>query len=206
MDATMRTARAAAANAARTELSRILRPVGGAFRIRDERSRDLVAREALLDRSFGLERFAKTCERLREGRMPADELSFVAVVGATIVGTLRFWHVEAGDRASLLLGPLAVDRGHRTAGIGRAMIEHGLRRARRLGHTSVILVGDAPYYARFGFSRSPVEALTLPGPVDVDRFLGRELVAGALRGSRGRVVGAGFIVDGRGRADLRRAA
>ena len=176
------------------------------FRIRDEQSRDAVAREALLDRSFGLERFAKTCERLREGRLPAQGLSFVVTAGATIVGTLRLWHVAAGDRAALLLGPLAVDTAHRSAGIGRALVGHGLAKARALGHAGVILVGDAPYYARFGFSRAPVEALTLPGPVDLGRFLGLELVPDALAGARGRVVGAGAMVDRRGEEPLRRAA
>ncbi len=176
------------------------------FRIRDEQPRDAVAREALLDRSFGLERIAKTCERLREGRLPAQGLSFVATSGATIVGTLRFWHVAAGNRAALLLGPLAVDAAHRSVGIGRALIGHGLARAKARGHAGVILVGDAAYYARFGFARGPVEALTLPGPVDLDRFLGLELVPGALTGARGRVVGTGLIVDRRGSDDLRRAA
>jgi predicted N-acetyltransferase YhbS len=176
------------------------------FRIRDEQPRDAAAREALLDRSFGLERFAKTCERLREGRLPAQGLSFIATAGATIVGTLRFWHVAAGDRAALLLGPLAVDAAHRSAGIGRALIVHGLARAKVRGHAGVILVGDAPYYARFGFARAPAEALTLPGPVDLDRFLGLELVPGALADARGRVVGTGLVVDRRGSDDLRRAA
>ncbi len=187
-----------------TELA--LGAVESPFRIRDERSRDTVAREALLDRSFGLARFAKTCERLREGRRPAEFLSFVATAGATIVGTLRFWRVEAGDRAALLLGPLAVDAAHRSAGIGRALVTHGLGRAKARGHASVILVGDASYYARFGFARGPVEALTLPGPVDLDRFLGLDLVPGALAGARGWVVGTGLIVDRRGAEDLRRAA
>ena len=192
--------------AARTELSRMLRPITGAFQIRDERPRDAAAREVLLDRSFGPERFGKTCERLREHRLPAPGMSFVAMADGVLVGTLRFWHVEAGDRASLLLGPLAVNATHRAAGLGRALIVHGLARAKKLGHESVILVGDAPYYGRFGFARAPAEHLVLPGPVDLNRFLGLELVPGALQGARGRVVGAGLIVDRRGSEDLRRAA
>ena len=129
----------------------------------------------------------------------------MATVDGDIVGTLRFWHVEAGDRPSLLLGPLAVGERHRSAGIGRAMIEHGLDRARQLGHRGVILVGDAPYYGRFGFSRAPVENLVLPGPVDLDRFLGLELVPGALAGARGRVVGTGAR-EGSRRSEPRRLA
>jgi predicted N-acetyltransferase YhbS len=177
-------------------------PEAGAFRIREERPRDSLAREILLDRAFGLERFAKTCEKFRAGRCPAEGLSFVAVSGGTIVGTLRFWLIEAGDRACLLLGPLAVDPRHRSAGIGSALIRHGLDRACKLGHGSVLLVGDAPYYDRFGFTRTVAQPFHLPGPVDLDRFLGLELTPGALAGAKGRVVAAGLIVErGRGGAD-----
>ncbi len=173
---------------------RMLRPVSSSVRLRDERLGDVAAREAILDASFGFSRFEKTCERLREGRLAADGLSFVATAGNRVVGTLRFWHVEAGNCESLMLGPLAVAAEHRSAGIGRALIEHGLQRARKLGHGSVILVGDAPYYARFGFTRALTLGLTLPGPVDEARFLGLELVPGALSSAAGRVVGTGLLV------------
>ena len=196
----------AVSSVANAGLGRMLRPVAPSVRIRDERPRDEAAREALLDRSFGPGRFTKTCERLREGRLPADGLSFVALDGATVVGTLRFWHVECGRKAALMLGPLAVDPATRSAGIGRALIEHGLRRAAKHGHDSVILVGDAPYYGRFGFAHAPVAKLVLPGPVDVERFLGLELVAGALAGASGRVVGAGLLVERRRREPMRLAA
>ncbi len=184
----------------------MLRPVGPSFRIRDERPRDVEAREALLDRGFGPARFTKTSERLREGRLPAEGLSFVAVRGGAIVGTLRFWPVEAGRHASLMLGPLAVEGACRSAGIGRALVEHGLKRARKLGHGSVMLVGDAPYYARFGFAAAPVARLTLPSPVDPARLLGLELVAGALGDASGRVVGTGQLLERRRNEPLRLAA
>lgn len=165
-----------------------------AFRLREERAGDIAAREALLDASLGAGRRAKTCERLRENRAAAEGLSFVAAAGSEVVGTLRLWHVEAGTCEALMLGPLAVARRHRSAGIGGALIEHALRRARKLGHRAVILVGDAPYYERFGFSREHTLGLDLPGPVDADRFLGVELVPGTLRGAKGRVVGTGLFV------------
>ena len=184
----------------------LLRPVTPRFRLRDERPRDVAAREALLDASFGPSRFAKTCERLREGRLAAEGLSLVASDGGAIVGTLRFWHVECGRIPALMLGPLAVAASHRSAGIGGALIAHGLRRAAKFGHGGVVLVGDAPYYARFGFSRPPVERLLLPGPVDVARFLGLDLRPGGLAGARGRVAATGLLVDRRGGEPLRRAA
>ncbi|UDL95750.1 N-acetyltransferase [Lichenihabitans sp. PAMC28606] len=185
---------------------RTLRPVSTVLRLRDEQQDDVAAREALLDASFGLSRFEKTCERLREGRIAADGLSFVATSGGAVIGTLRFWHVEAGCCESLMLGPLAVSAEHRSLGIGKALVEHGVSRARKLGHRAIILVGDAPYYAQFGFSRDTTLGLTLPGPVEEARFLGLELVPGALALARGRVVGTGLLLDGRRRDGLRLAA
>ncbi len=160
------------------------------FRIRDERANDVPAREALLDAAFGPARFSKTCERLREGRHAAEGLSFVATDGSAILGTVRLWHVEIGDRASLMLGPLAVASTRRSAGIGGALMDHALRRARKLGHESVILVGDAPYYARFGFDPALTDGFVLPGPVERERFLAARTRArcsqGGWRAHRGR--------------------
>ncbi len=157
------------------------------FVLRDETRADVSARERLLDAAFGPERFAKTCERLREGRAPASGLALVACVGDECVGTIRFWHVQAGERAALLLGPLAVDARHRALGLGRKLIVEGLFRAMQRGHKAVLLVGDAPYYNRFGFERALTRGLVLPGPVDDERFLGLELDPGALVGARGLV-------------------
>lgn len=176
------------------------------FRIRDERPSDATAREALLDAAFGPGRFAKACERLREGRHAAEGLSFVASDGADLVGTVRLWHVEIGRRASLMLGPLAVSKTKRSAGIGGALMDHALRRAKKLGHESVILVGDAPYYTRWGFDAALTEGFVLPGPVDRDRFRGVELVPRALAGADGRIVGAGAFIRREGEDGSRRAA
>lgn len=162
------------------------------FVLREERGDDVASREALLDEAFGPARFLKTCERLRTGRVPARGLALVAEDEGRIVATLRLWAVHAGmGRAALLLGPLAVARSHRSLGLGGAMMEEGLARARARNHRAVILVGDAPYYARFGFDAALTEGLTLPGPVECERFLGLELTRGALAGARGRVLAAG---------------
>ena len=74
--------------------------------IREEYAADVSAREALLDDVFGLERFEKTCERLRAGRLPANGLSLIAEIDGEIVGTVRLWHVNAGGVSdALVLGP-----------------------------------------------------------------------------------------------------
>ena len=156
--------------------------------IRRELVRDAEAREALLDRAFGDARFKKTAERLREGRMPAEGLSFIAAENNRVVGTVRLWRICAGPaRSALLLGPLAVDDAWRGLGIGAALMRRATEAALPLGHAAVLLVGDAPYYGRFGFTAEKTGALWLPGPFEQHRLLAKELTPGALDGARGLI-------------------
>jgi predicted N-acetyltransferase YhbS len=178
--------------------------------IRDERPTDNAAREALLDACFGEERFEKTCERLREGRAPADRLSLVLQMDGRLVGTVRLWHVTAGpNRPALLLGPIAVDPALQGLGLGAKLMRAALNRASALGHSAVLLVGDAAYYERFGFSSALAAGLRLPGPYERERFLALELRPGALAGAGGlvRATGARDVVPvqaGIGQAGERR--
>jgi predicted N-acetyltransferase YhbS len=162
--------------------------------IRNERPTDVVAREALLDRAYGLTRFTKTSERLREGRRPADELAFVATERGRVVGTVRLWRVCAGaGRPALLLGPLAVDPKDRNRGIGAKLMRHAIATACRLGHRAVLLVGDVSYYGRFGFSAEKTATLWMPGRYEVERLLALEVAPGALDGARGVIGAAGEL-------------
>ncbi len=165
------------------------------IRIMEEGRDDAPARETLLNAVFGSEeRQAKTCERLREGRLPADGLSFVAKDGAALIGTLRFWNVSAGPGCrAVLLGPLAVDSAYRSAGIGRQLMQVGLAQAEALGHGAVLLVGDAAYYRRFGFDTELVSRLWLPGPYAKERFMGLEFNGGALSRVAGLVNATGAL-------------
>jgi predicted N-acetyltransferase YhbS len=176
--------------------------------IEDERPADAPAREVLLDDAFGDERFAKTCQRLRDGQRPAEGLALVAHAGDKTVGTLRCWSVAAGGRPALLLGPLAVARSHRSIGVGSALMRETLWRAAMRGHRTVLLVGDAPYYGRFGFEAALTRRLELPGPVERERFLAFEIVPGALAGAKGMVTAAGRLIvrSAAQRQRLRRAA
>ncbi len=160
--------------------------------IRQERLADHDARELLLDRAYGPDRFTKCSQRLREDRLPAAGLSFVATVAGAIVGSVRLWNVSAGPgRAALLLGPLAVDPGYRSKGLGRRLMKHAIAVARMRGHGAILLVGDAPYYGRFGFSADRTGLLWMPGPYQKDRLLALELRAGALDGARGMIGATG---------------
>jgi len=160
--------------------------------IREESYTDIAAREALLDSCFGDERFEKTCERLREGRKPAEGLSLVLENDGALVGTVRLWRVTAGpDRPALVLGPIAIDCRFRRLGLGARLMREALARAKALGHRAVLLVGDAPYYGRFGFTAEKTGGLWLPGPYERGRFLALELSPGALEGARGLVSATG---------------
>ena len=157
------------------------------FAIRSERASDVAAREALLDASFGANRGLRTCQRLREGRAPAEGLAFSAVRNGKLAGTVRLWHVNAGGRPALVLGPLAVDPACRGLGIGAALMRHALSAAAARGHGAVILLGDAPWYGRFGFSAAKAAGLSLPGPFERERLLGLELRHRALDSARGLI-------------------
>jgi predicted N-acetyltransferase YhbS len=165
-------------------------PADAPFTIRGERASDIVAREALLDVCFGANRHLRTCQRLRGGRATAKGLALSVVVQGRLVGTVRLWHVSAGGASALLLGPLAVDPSCRKLGIGKALMHRALAIAKAGGHGAVILLGDAPYYARFGFSALKTGELSLPGPFERDRLLGLELREGALDGAAGLIVPA----------------
>lgn len=149
------------------------------------------AREMLLDRTMGPDRHLKTSERLRENRLPASGLALVARDGDEIVGSVRLWNVSAGGRDALLLGPLAVAPERQGEGLGGKLMRAALNRAAMFGHGAVILVGDAEYYARFGFSTEATRSLMMPGPVDRPRFLALELRDGALSGAAGLLVATG---------------
>ncbi|KAB2877696.1 MAG: N-acetyltransferase [Pseudorhodoplanes sp.] len=160
--------------------------------IRQERPCEAQAREDLLDRAYGPERFSKTSQHLRAGRAPAAGLSFVAHERGRLVGSVQLWDVAAGPgRPALLLGPLAVEADVRGRGIGGRLIRRALADAGRRGHRAVILVGDAAYYARFGFSAAGTALLFMPGAFDRRRLLGCELVAGALDGAFGLISATG---------------
>jgi predicted N-acetyltransferase YhbS len=161
------------------------------FAIRAERASDVAAREALLDACFGANRHLRTCQRLRDGRAPADGLSLSAVAAGRLVGTLRLWHVSAGGQPALMLGPLAVEASSRQHGAGAALMARALAAAKARGHRAVILLGDAPYYSRFGFSAAKTAQLSLPGAFERERLLGLELVEGALDGAWGMIVASG---------------
>lgn len=142
--------------------------------------------EALYDLCFAPGREALSSYRLRDGVAPVAGLSLVARDAAGILGgAIRYWPVRVGDAPALLLGPVAVHPTRQGEGLGGLLIRDSLERARAQGWSRAMLVGDAPYYARFGFAR--LEDVTMPPPTNPDRVLGLDLRPGAWQGIAGKV-------------------
>jgi predicted N-acetyltransferase YhbS len=148
---------------------------------------DEAAVERLDERAFGPGRFARTAYRLREAVEPAYDLSYVAYVGTLLVGANRMTPILVGLAPVLLLGPLTVEPAFRSQGVGEALMKKSLDAATAAGHGLALLVGDEDYYARVGFARVPHGKIIMPGPVNPDRLLYRELREGALAATSGRM-------------------
>jgi predicted N-acetyltransferase YhbS len=156
------------------------------FHLAEETEADGWEVEALYDLCFAPGREALSSYRLREGVEKVADLCLTLRDGAGIlVGAIRYWPVRVGGQPTLLLGPVAVHPTHQGEGLGGLLITESLGRARRLGWARVLLVGDAPYYRRFGFTKR--EGVEMPPPTNPDRVLGLELRRGAWEGVAGPV-------------------
>lgn len=154
--------------------------------IRPETDADMWEVESLLDLCFAPGRTLLSSYRLRDGVPPVRGLSLVARDELGIlIGAIRFWPIRVAGLPALLLGPVAVHPTHQGEGLGAGLIREGLAAARAGGWERVMLVGDAPYYNRFGFTR--LEDVEMPPPTNPDRVLGQDLVPGAWAGLSGPV-------------------
>ena len=146
--------------------------------------------EYLYDLAFAPGRQALSSYRLRDNVPPVAELCLVARgEEGGLAGAIRYWPVRVGAARALLLGPVAVHPTRQGEGVGGELILESLEIAAKLGWARVLLVGDAPYYRRFGFE--PLEGIVFPPPTNPERVLGRALVEDAFVGVSGRVRPAG---------------
>jgi predicted N-acetyltransferase YhbS len=160
------------------------------FRIRPETPDDSAEVEYLYDLAFAPGRTALSSYRLREGVEPVADLRLVARDEYDVLaGAIRYWPVRVGaaGHPALLLGPVAVHPTRQGEGLGGLLIAGSLHRAEGLGWSRVILVGDEPYYRRFGFTRDTARGLDYPPPTNPDRLLARALRPGAFDGVAGMV-------------------
>lgn len=138
--------------------------------IRQETPQDWWEVEALYDLCFAPGREALSSYRFRNGVNPVTELCLVADDTGTIGGAIRFWPIEIDDLPALLLGPIAVHPTRQGEGLGSSLILEGLSVAEQLTWERILLVGDEPYYGRFGFKR--LSEVIMPSPTNPDRVLG----------------------------------
>ncbi|MEM9577093.1 MAG: N-acetyltransferase [Pseudomonadota bacterium] len=156
------------------------------YRLTAEHAQDWYEVEALYDLCFAPGREALSSYRLRDDIPPAKGLSHVARdPDGILAGAIRYWPVHVGSADALLLGPVAVHPTRQGEGLAAHLIRETLDIARDRAWVRVMLVGDAPYYGRFGFE--PLADVIMPPPTNPERILGRALVPGAWRGVRGPV-------------------
>lgn len=152
---------------------------------------DVAAISALHARVFGPGRFARSAYRVREGKGHLSRFCLVAEGPARLKASLRMTEITIGGVAgAALLGPIAVEPEHRGEGLGTKLVTEALAACRAAGARLVILVGDEPYYGRFGFKPVPAGQITFPGPVNAKRILAVELEPGALASYHGLVAAA----------------
>jgi predicted N-acetyltransferase YhbS len=155
------------------------------YRLEEETEADWWEVEALYDLCFAPGRTALSSYRLRDGVPQVRELCHVLRDGeGVLAAVIRYWPVEVAGRV-LLLGPVAVHPTRQGEGLGGLLIRESLAEARRLGWERVLLVGDAPYYRRFGFRK--LEGVEMPPPTNPERVLGLALKPGAWKGVAGPV-------------------
>jgi predicted N-acetyltransferase YhbS len=141
--------------------------------------------EALYDLCFAPGREALSSYRLRAGVAPVAALCLLLRDASGVAAAIRFWPVRVGAAKVLLLGPIAVHPTHQSEGLGGWLIREALDRARDAGWSRVLLVGDAPYYGRFGFAR--LDNVQMPPPTNPARVLGLALQPQAWDGISGQV-------------------
>nr|WP_323779842.1 N-acetyltransferase [Amylibacter sp.] len=161
------------------------------FQLNPETPEDSYEVEYLYDLCFAPGREALSSYRLREGVARVGALCLAARDDfGVLAGAIRYWPVVVGParHPALLLGPVAVHPTYQGEGLGGLLVRDSLARAEILGWERVILVGDAPYYQKFGFQKS--ETMTFPPPTNPDRLLYLPLTSTAFDGVHGEIMRA----------------
>ena len=156
------------------------------YQFKQEQQADWWEVEALYDLCFAPGREALSSYRLRDQVAPVVGLSMVARdPGDILGGAIRYWPIVVGCHEALLLGPVAVHPTRQGEGLGGALIRDSLALAASQGWQRVLLVGDGPYYQRFGFEK--LNDVVMPPPTNPDRVLGLSILQDAWLGVCGPV-------------------
>jgi putative acetyltransferase len=173
-------------------------------RVREASARDRPAIRALLRDAFGTDEEVELVDALRDDDAYLPAMELVAEEDERLVAHVLFTRAwiggePASDDASpaLLLAPLAVAPDRQRTGVGTALVEEALARARATGERLVLVLGHPEYYPRFGFVPAGEHAIEPPHPVPAEAWMALELVPGALADAAGGVRLAGVLDDER---------
>jgi len=148
--------------------------------IRPERDEDAAAVRRVHETAFPTAAEANLVDRLRANGKAV--IALVAEDGASIVGHILFSPVALEPLAGTVglgLAPVAVMPDHEKHGLGRRLIQNGLAECHKWGAGFVVVIGDPPYYGRFGFE--PAEKHGLRSEyVEGDSFMVFKLASGTL--------------------------
>jgi putative acetyltransferase len=162
--------------------------------IKPETTEDYKDIHAVIAAAFGpVEGVAKAVfvDLLRRTESFIPALSLTAKLGGKAVGHIVFYPIailqDGKKLGTLSLALLSVLPAFQNKGIGSALVKEGLSKAGTLGFKSVIVLGHANYYPRFGFV--PVKNFGIKTPfIDPDSvFLALELELGALQDANGMI-------------------
>jgi predicted N-acetyltransferase YhbS len=139
-----------------------------------------IAIEALLDAAFGTDRHQRTAYRLRTGSQPIADLSFAIIHNQEPIACIQCWSVQIDTTRLVLVGPVAVHPDRQNEGHGSRLMQSMLEAAGQIGDPPMVMIGDAEYYGRFGFSAADTSEWHMPGPWEPNRLLARNPAGHAL--------------------------
>ncbi|MEM6297880.1 MAG: N-acetyltransferase [Bacteroidota bacterium] len=130
-------------------------------------------------------------ERLRKSDAFIPELSIVAKIEGKLVGHILLTKLKikskTGAFPSLALAPVSVLPEFQNQGVGGKLILESHKKARELGYKSIVLLGHADYYPRFGYKKASDYGIQLPFNVPKENCMVIELVENGLQGVSGIV-------------------
>ena len=156
--------------------------------IRKEKSEDLQRIYEINEQAFKQKTESELIRKIRASKNFIPKLSLVAVKNGRIVGHILFSKIKIkGEKEyeSLILAPIAVLPELQKQGIGRKLITEGLKKARELGFSSIIVLGHKDYYPKFGFEKASKWKIKCSFDVPDEAFMAIELNSGALKGKSG---------------------
>ena len=148
-------------------------------------------RQAFTKSDLGYDGEAELVDRLRSSEEFIPELSLIAKNNEKILGYILLTKIHIKSKhhteASLALAPVCVLPSAQNKGIGAALIQKAHEIAQEMAYKSVILIGHANYYPRFGYKPLSTFNITLPFEVPHENCMAIELQKNGLQGIHGRV-------------------